>query len=85
MTVDAVVVNRWKDFVERVAWTAIYFAAGAFLSWVESGDPWTWRTFLQGIGLAVAKVVIAQNMGDYRDGAAIPGGVIQTKATTRRT
>lgn len=70
-------VNRAKDFAERVGWTAIYFGAGAFLAWAQTGDPWSWRTFANGVGVAVAKVVVAQRFGARGSGDAIPGGVLK--------
>jgi hypothetical protein len=73
-------VNRIKDFIERVGWTAIYGAAAAFIDWATTGDAWSGRTFVIAIGLAVCKVVIAQNFGTRNSGDAIPGGVIETKA-----
>lgn len=68
-------VNRVKDFIERVGWTAIQFLAGVFLSWGTTGDPLTWYTFLYAVATAVAKVVIAQRVGKRGSGDAIPGGV----------
>ena len=70
-------VNRWKDWIERVGWTAIYGAAGAFVSWAATGDPWSWRTFAVGLVVAVAKVTLAQRTGTRGSGDAIPGGVIE--------
>ena len=69
------IVYQWRDFAERVGWTAIQFAAGAFIAWVQSGDPWSWRTFVYGVAVAMLKVLIAQNAGDHNDGSAWPGGV----------
>ncbi len=70
-------VNRWKDLVERVAWTAIQaFAASVLVTGLDD-----WRTALGIAGtaaaLAACKVVVAQQAGDHKDGAAIPGGVIE--------
>jgi hypothetical protein len=62
-------INRVVDFAERVGWTAVYFAAGAFIAWATSGDPWSWRTFGIGVGLSICKVVVAQNVGKADDGA----------------
>lgn len=70
-------VNQGKDFIERVGWTAIYGAAGAFIDWAATGNPWSWRTYAIAIGLAVAKVVIAQQVGTRGSGDAIPGGVLK--------
>lgn len=71
-------VNQAKDFAERVGWTAIYFAAGALLAWIETDDPWSWHTFANGMLVAVLKVIIAQRVGTRGSGDAIPGGVIET-------
>lgn len=70
-------VNRTRDWLERVGWTAIYFVAGAFLAWAQSGDPWSWRTFGYGLAVAAAKVTLAQRVGGRGSGDAIPGGVTQ--------
>ena len=70
-------VNRTKDFLERVGWTVIYFAAGAFVSWAATDDPWSWRTFAVGVGLAACKVILAQQTGTRGSGDAIPGGVLE--------
>lgn len=68
-------VDCWKDFAERVAWTALQaFAASLLVTGLED-----WRTALGIAGtaaaLAACKVVVAQRVGDSGDGAAIPGGV----------
>lgn len=62
-------VDRLIDFLERVGWTAAYVAAAQFITWATSGDVWDWRTFLIAVGLAAAKVVLAQNVGRANDGA----------------
>jgi len=70
-------VNRVKDFVERVAWTAIYAAAAAALA-TDFSD---WRLTLKVVGIAALtaslKVIVAQNVGTRGSGDAIPGGVIE--------
>ena len=76
-------VNQYKDFVERVGWTAIYFVAGAGLAWAQSGDPWSWRTFAYGLVIAVCKVILAQQVGTRGSGDAIPGGVIEPETRRR--
>lgn len=68
-------VNRIKDFIERVGWTALQVGGGALLAYLQSGDPWSWRTAAYAVGLAMLKVAVAQRVGDTRDGAAIPGGI----------
>lgn len=68
-------VNKWKDLAERVVWTAIQaFAATAL---VTGFDDWALTLQVAGASAAIAacKVVVAQNVGDRGDGAAIPGGV----------
>lgn len=72
-------IDKVRDFVERVAWTAIQAAAGAAIA--TGFDDWNLTAKVVGIAALVAalKVVAAQNVGTRSDGAAIPGGV--TKAT----
>jgi len=72
-----VAVNRTKDFIERVGWTAIQVGLGALLAYLETGDAWSWRTAANAVGLAVLKVLVAQNVGTRGSGDAIPGGVIE--------
>jgi hypothetical protein len=74
--VQQVVVNKAKDFLERVGWTAVQAAAGALLSDIISGHIIIWQTIAFAAAVAALKVVIAQNVGANNDGAAIPGGVI---------
>lgn len=78
--VKTVAVNRWKDFVERVSWTAIQAAGAAGITALSSPDL-TWDTGLKFVGiaaaLAVLKVLAAQQVGSTGNGDAIPGGVIQ--------
>lgn len=68
-------VDQTRDFVERVAWTAIQaFAAAA----VATGfDDWKLTLEVAGIaaGTAALKVLAAQNVGRGGGGDAIPGGV----------
>lgn len=73
---QTVTVNRALDFVERVGWTAIYGGAAAFIDWAATGTAWSWRTFAIAVGLAAAKVVIAQRVGTSGMGDAIPGQVL---------
>lgn len=68
-------VNKWKDLLERVAWTAIQaFAATAL---VTGFDDWALTLQVAGASAAIAacKVVVAQRVGENNDGAAIPGGI----------
>jgi hypothetical protein len=62
-------INKLLDFAERVGWTAVYLLAAQFITWTSSGDPWDWKVFGIAVGLAAAKVVVAQNMGKSSDGA----------------
>lgn len=70
-------VNRTKDFIERVVWTAIAAAAAAAAS---SGFT-DWRLTLEVAGFAALaaalKVIAAQQVGDSGSGDAIPGGVFK--------
>lgn len=69
---------NWKDFLERVGWTAIQATAAAALVVLTTSDI-DWETGLKFVGtavaIAVAKVVIAQQVGDSKTGDAFPGGV----------
>lgn len=73
-------VNKFKDFVERVGWTAIQAASAAVLTALSSPDL-TWETGFKFVAtataVAVLKVVVAQQVGDRGSGDAIPGGVEQ--------
>ena len=73
-------VNRLKDFIERVGWTAIYAIAAAGLT-VLTSNGITWMEALKFVGIstaiAVCKVVIAQQAGGRGSGDAIPGGVTE--------
>lgn len=77
--IGPVTVNRVKDFVERVGWTAIQAAAAAALA-TGFGD-WALTGKVAGLAALAAalKVVIAQRAGDTADGSAIPGGVLEPK------
>jgi hypothetical protein len=70
-----VVVNKVKDFLERVGWTAIQAAAATALA--TGFDDWADTGKICGIAALIAalKVVVAQNVGESQDGAAIPGGI----------
>src|SRR4051794_2555439 len=78
-----VVVNRWRDFVDRVGWTAAQAAGGVLLSWLESGRVVVWQALLQAAAIAALKVVVAQNVGNHNDGSAIPGGVLKQPSTAQ--
>lgn len=71
---------NWKDFIERVGWTAIQATAGAALV-VLTTDNIIWGDAIKFVGVAVAvavvKVVIAQQAGDTSTGEAFPGGVTE--------
>lgn len=72
-------VDKLRDFLERVAWTAIQAGAAAFAT-LPSDE---WRTSLKIVGAAAlaaaVKVVAAQNWGGT-DGSAIPGGIEKPKS-----
>lgn len=76
-TASPVRINRVKDFVERVAWTAVQAAAATAL--VVGFDDWRTTAKVAGVAALVAacKVITAQNAGRHGDGSAIPGGVIE--------
>lgn len=68
-------VNRWKDLLDRVAWTALQAGAA---EWVVSGftfDVATLKVAGGAAAIAAAKVVIAQRTSKSGDGSAIPGGI----------
>lgn len=71
---------NWRDFAERVGWTAIYALASAGFV-VLTTDNIIWGDALKFVGISVAlavfKVVIAQRAGDTTTGEAFPGGVQQ--------
>ena len=73
-------VNQWKDFLERVAWTAIQAAAAATLTALALDDV-TWKEGLTFVGIATlaaaCKVILAQQVGTRGSGDAIPGGVVE--------
>lgn len=75
-------VNRYKDFAERVGWTAIYAIAAAVLT-VLTSSGLAWNEALKFIGIstvfAVCKVIVAQQVGTRGSGDAIPGGVVEDK------
>jgi hypothetical protein len=69
---------NWRDFAERVGWTALQAAAGAGLAALAT-DGIGWEEALTFVGVttlvAVCKVIIAQRAGSDDSGAALPGGV----------
>ncbi len=65
---------NWKDFLERVGWTAIQAAGGAVLDLLISGEV-TFKAAAYAAAIAALKVVIAQQAGNRATGDAIPGGV----------
>jgi hypothetical protein len=75
---QAVVVNQYKDFLERVGWTALQAAAGFLLDDLINGHVVIWQSVAIAAGIAALKVLTAQRLGHSNDGAAIPGGVIKT-------
>ncbi len=72
-------VNKWRDFAERVGWTAIQAAAGAVITVLAMDLGWEEALSFVGIATLVAacKVIVAQQFGDRSSGDAIPGGVIE--------
>lgn len=71
-------VNKWKDFLDRVGWTALQAAAGAAIT-ALTGANFDWATAGKFVGIttaiAVLKVITAQNAGGNGSGDAIPGGI----------
>lgn len=77
-------INKAKDFLERVGWTFLQAEISlGLLDWASHGINLSfWHTLYASLGaaaLATVKVLIAQNIGQNNDGAAIPGGVIEPK------
>ncbi len=73
-------VNRFRDLVERVGWTAIQaFAATAIIHLANENVEWGHAFGASGIAALIAalKVLVAQNVGGSGNGDAISGGVIQ--------
>jgi hypothetical protein len=70
-------VNRWKDFLERVVWTAIQAAAAAALA--TGFDDWalTLKIAAAAAAAAALKVIVAQQFGDHPTGDAIPGTIYE--------
>lgn len=70
-------VNKARDFIERVAWTA--FQAFAATALVTGFDDWNLTLKVAGTAALAAalKVIVAQNVGDSGNGAAIPGGIVE--------
>lgn len=70
-------VNKAKDFIERVAWSAVQAAAAAALA--TGFDNWSLTGKVAGLAAVAAglKVIVAQNVGTRGSGDAIPGGVIE--------
>lgn len=76
-------VNKWLDFLDRVAWTAIQSLGGTLAADSIFNAELGWKEKL-GIPVASAvlasiKVVVAQNRGTDDLGAAVPGQVLETK------
>ena len=79
-----VVVNKLKDFIDRVGWTFIeaYIGLGA-IDWISNGiNISLLHNLYAGLGAATAatiKVLIAQRIGQHGSGDAVPGGVIENQ------
>jgi hypothetical protein len=65
---------NWRDFLERVGWTAFQASVGALLDLALTGEI-TLRSALYAALIAAAKVIVAQQVGRRATGDAIPGGV----------
>lgn len=72
-------VNKAKDWFERVFWTLAEFGVALPLANWLTGDPLSWWTPLLLGAVAGLKVAVAQHVGKHADGAAIPGGVIESQ------
>ena len=71
-------VNKVKDFIERVGWTAFQAAAGSVIV-VLTAPNMTVENGAKVVGIAAVvaacKVIVAQRFGNRGSGDAIPGGV----------
>jgi hypothetical protein len=74
-------INKWLDLLDRVGWTAIQAAIGAFAVYLTTDDFVGWKEALTFVGAAtlaaVAKVLIGQNTGTDDSGALIGQPVIE--------
>jgi hypothetical protein len=73
-------VNRWLDLLDRVGWTAVQTAAGAFIAWQATGEVgWEAAAWFVGgaVAVAVCKVVIGQRTGSDDTGSLIGTPVIE--------
>lgn len=59
------------DAIERIIWTAIQAAAGAFIDIAASGEL-TWRAVGYATLIALAKVIVAKGVGDPDSAATLP-------------
>ena len=59
-----------KDAAERFCWTIAQIGAGVFLDQVTTGEV-SWRAFAYAAGVALAKLVVARQVGNPAS-AAIP-------------
>lgn len=68
---------NWRDLLERVGWTAIQATAGAGVV-VLMSDNIIWGDAIKfvgvTVGIAVFKVILAQQTGTRGSGDAFPGG-----------
>lgn len=68
-------VDKARDFIERVAWTAIQSAAAAALATGFADWSLTGKVVAIAALVSALKVIVAQNVGSHSDGSAIPGGI----------
>jgi hypothetical protein len=59
------------DTLERVTWTAIQFAAAAWIDVAATGEV-TWRAVAYAAGLALCKAIVARHIGDPDSAATLP-------------
>ena len=78
---EATTIN-WRDFLERVGWTAIYTILATGLTALTTDDI-TWQAAARLIGIAVLaavlKVMTAQQVGTRGSGDAFPGGTVERR------
>lgn len=68
-------INRWLDFADRVGWTAIQATGAAVITALATQVSWKQGLLFIGVAVlgAVAKVSVAQNVGNSQLGDAVPG------------
>jgi uncharacterized membrane protein len=75
-------VNKWVDFLDRVGWTFLQSAIGA---WAAFGFDFDWdvlKAALIAAAVAAGKVAVGQNVGKSPVGDVVPGASAVEPTTT---